>query len=122
MDKLNKDISYYKGLLNIYKINTDILDKLEIMGFGINELQNLYDTLIEIERENKNRKSLDEIKKEFFDDLKNYHEVIRSRNERDRLHNEIKNLEMLKMKVRERYTKFISKSNTKYRKIIKCGN
>lgn len=74
------------------------------MSFGINELQNLYDTLIEIEWENKNRKSLNEIKKEFFDDLKNYHEVIRSRNERDRLQSEIKNLEMLKMKERERYT------------------
>jgi hypothetical protein len=107
LDKLNKDINYYKGLLNTYTIKIDILDKLEIMGFGINELQILYDTLTEIDRENRNNnKNLDEIKKGFFNDLKNYNEVIRSRNERDRLETELKNLEMLKVKERERYNSY----------------
>jgi hypothetical protein len=59
------------------------MNKLERMSFGINELRVLYYTLIEIEREN-NNKSLDEIKREFFNDLKNYDVVIRSRNERER--------------------------------------
>jgi hypothetical protein len=107
LDKLNIDINYYKGLLNTYTIKIDILDKLEIMGFGINELQILYDTLTEINRENRdNNKTLDEIKKGFFNDLKNYNEVIRLRNERDRLETELKNLEMLKAKERERYNSY----------------
>jgi len=105
LDKLDKDINYYNGLLNTYRIKSDIIDKLERMGFGINDLEILYDTLIEIAREN-NNKSIDEIKKEFFNDLKSYEEVIRSRNERDRLKSELKNLEMLKIKERERYNSY----------------
>jgi len=105
LDKLDKDINYYNGLLNTYRIKSDIIDKLERMGFGINDLEILYDTLIEIAREN-NNKSIDEIKKVFFNDLKSYEEVIRSRNERDRLKSELKNLEMLKIKERERYNSY----------------
>jgi len=39
-------------------------------------------------------KAFEQIKKEFFDDLKNYNEILKSRNERDRLESEINNLEM----------------------------
>ena len=46
------------------------------------------------------------VKKEYFDDLKNYDEIIRSRKERDKLHSEVKNLHMLKIKERERYTSY----------------
>jgi hypothetical protein len=67
------------------------------VGFGINELRILYDTLMEIGRENidnSNIKTFQHIKKEFFDDLKNYDEILGSRNKKDRLQNEIKNLEL----------------------------
>jgi hypothetical protein len=66
------------------------------MDFDINELRVLFNTLNEIGREN--NKSLDEIKKEFFDDLNNYHEIISSRKKRDRLQSEINNLEMQTIK------------------------
>ena len=50
---------------------------------------------MEIGRENNtNNKTFEQIKKEFFDDLKNYDEILGSRNERDRLQKEIKNLEI----------------------------
>jgi uncharacterized protein YktA (UPF0223 family) len=74
------------------------------MDFGINELRVLFNTLNEIGREN--NKNIDEIKKEFFDDLKNYHEIVRSRKKRDRLQSEIKNLEMQTIKERERYDSY----------------
>src|SRR5215211_5210421 len=80
------------------------MDKLERIGFSINELKILFNTLIEISRENNKRQ--DEIKKEFFDDLKNYYKVIESRNERDRLQNELKNLDMLKVKEKEKYNSY----------------
>ena len=92
LDKLNQEINYCKGLLDSYKIKLDIISELERMDFGIGQLRVLFNTLNEIGREN--NKSLDEIKKEFFDDLKNYHEIVRSRKKRDRLQSEIKNLEM----------------------------
>jgi hypothetical protein len=77
------------------------------MGFGINDLRNLYDTLMEIGRENNTEnKTFEQIKKEFFDDLKNYGEILGSRNERDRLKNEIKNLKMQVIKERERYNSY----------------
>ncbi|MGE3517297.1 MAG: hypothetical protein AB7H53_19350 [Hyphomicrobium sp.] len=65
------------------------------MGFGINELRILYDTLMEIAIENNTEnKTFENIKKEFFNDLKNYDEILRSRNEKDRLQKDIKNLEI----------------------------
>ena len=77
------------------------------MGFGINELRLLYDTLMEIGRENNTEnKSLEQIKKEFFDDLKNYDEILGSRNEKDRLQKEIKNLELQLIKEKERYNSY----------------
>src|SRR5688500_15241648 len=91
LDKLNQEINYCKGLLDSYKIKLDIISELERMDFGINELRVLFNTLNDIGREN--NKNIDEIKKEFFDDLKNYHEIVRSRKKRDRLQSEIKNLE-----------------------------
>ena len=47
--------------------------------------------------------NFDEIKKKFFNDVKNYEEVIGSRKEIDRLKNELKNLEFQTMKEREKY-------------------
>ncbi len=64
----------------------------------------LFNTLNEIGREN--NKNLDEIKKEFFDDLKSYDEIIRSRKERDRLQSEVKNLEIQTIKEREKYNSY----------------
>jgi hypothetical protein len=103
LEKLNKDINYSKGVVNSYRIKLDIIEKLEIMGFGINELRILYDTLMEIGEENNiENKTFEQIKKEFFDDLKSYEEILGSRNERDRLQSEIKNLEMQLLKEKER--------------------
>ena len=107
MNQLNQDINYRKGLLDSYRIKLDIVEELERMGFGINELRILYDTLMEIGRENNiNNKTFEQIKKEFFDDLKSYDEILGSRNERDRLQNEIKNLEMQLIKEKERYNSY----------------
>lgn len=64
MNQLNHDINYSKDLLDSYRIKLDIIEKLERMNFGINELRILFDTLNEIGREN--NKSLDEIKKRIF--------------------------------------------------------
>ena len=50
-----------------------------------------------------NNQNFDEIIKKFFDDVKNYEEVIGSRIEIDRLKNELKNLEIKTMKEREKY-------------------
>ena len=59
------------------------------MGFGISELRTLYDTLMEIGREN-NNKTFEQIKTAFFNDLKIFDNILWSRNERDRLQNEKK--------------------------------
>ena len=94
-------------MLDSYKIKLDIVEELERMGFGINELRILYDTLMEIGRENNiNNKTFEQIKKEFFDDLKSYDEILGSRNERDRLQSEIKNLEMQLIKEKEKYNAY----------------
>jgi hypothetical protein len=77
---------------------------VETMGFGINELRTLTNMLNEIGKEN--NQSFDEIRKEFFDDLKNYEEVIESRREIDRLKNELKILEVQTMKQIERYNAY----------------
>lgn len=60
-------------LLDSYRIKSNIAEDLERMGFGINELRLLYDTLMEIGRENNTKnKTFEQIKKEFFDDLTDY--------------------------------------------------
>ena len=51
-------------------------------------------------------KTFKKIEKEFFDDLKNYGEVLSSRNEKERLQNEIKHLEMQIIKEKERYNSY----------------
>ena len=107
LNLLNQEINSRKELLDSYRIKSDIAEDLERMGFGINELQVLYDTLMEIGREkNTENKTFEQIKKEFFDDLKNYDEILGSRKEKDRLKNEIKNLEMQLIKEKERYNSY----------------
>ncbi len=64
LDKLNQDINYNKDLLDSYRIKLCIIEEMERMDFGINELRILFNTLNEIGREN--NKSLAEIKKRFF--------------------------------------------------------
>jgi hypothetical protein len=88
LNHLNQELNYRMGLLDSYIIKLDKLSELEIMEFGINELRILFNTLNEIGREN--NKSLDEIKKEFFDELKSYGKVIRFRKEIRRLQSELK--------------------------------
>jgi DNA repair ATPase RecN len=77
---LNQQINYSKGLVDSYRIKLDVIGELERMGFGINELRMIYYTLMEIGRENINNninnKTFEQIKKEFFDDLKNYDEIL----------------------------------------------
>ena len=90
MAKLNQDIIRRKNVLRHFKLKSDIIDELETKGFGINEFRTLSYMLDEIGVEN--NYSFEGIRKEFFDDLKNY-EVIGSRKERDKLRNELKNLE-----------------------------
>ena len=53
-----------------------------------------------------NNQKYDEIRKEFFDDVKNYEEVIGSRKEIERLKNELKSLEVQTMKEREKYNSY----------------
>ena len=60
--------------------------------------------LNEIGRENDY--TFDEIRNEFFDDVKNYEEVIGSRKEKERLKNELKTLEAQTMKEREKYNAY----------------
>ena len=62
------------------------------MGFGNKELRTLFNMLNEIGLEN--NLDFNDIRKQFFDDVKNYEEVIGSRKEIDRLKNELKNLEI----------------------------
>ena len=102
--KLNKDLGITKNILNCSKIKVDNLNELDIMGFGINELRMLNNMLNEIG--GGNNQSFDEIRKEFFADVKNYEEVIGSRKEIDRLKYELKNLEAQTMKEREKYNAY----------------
>ena len=104
VDKLNQQINIKQNILSFFKIKVDILHEVETMGFGINELRTLINVLNEIGKEN--NQSFDEIRKQFFDDLKNYEEVIESRREIDRLKNELKILEVQTMKQRERYNAY----------------
>ena len=102
--KLNQQIESQTRNLDFLKIKVDSLNELETRGFGINELRTLINMLNEIGLEN--NQDFDEIRKEFFDDIKNYEEVIGSRKERERLKNELKSLEIQIMKEREKYNSY----------------
>ena len=65
-----------KKVLNYVKLRLKIFDELEIMGFNIPKLRDLYNLLNEIGRENDF--TIDQIIDKFFDDVKNYEEVIGS--------------------------------------------
>ena len=99
--KLNQEINDKKNDLNYFKIKVDILNELEGRDFGIKEFRTFINMLNEIGLEN--NQFYDEIRKKFFDDVKNYEEVIGSRKEIDRLKNELKNLETKTSKEREKY-------------------
>ncbi|HEX2407495.1 MAG TPA: hypothetical protein VHJ38_09840 [Nitrososphaeraceae archaeon] len=96
-DRLQKDLTYLK-------IKLEKIEELELRGFNIKELRTLYNMLNEIGREND--LTYDEIRNRFFDDVKNYEEVIGSRKEKDRLKNECKILEDQLMKEREKYNTY----------------
>ena len=102
--ELNQDIDLEQKILNSFKIKLEMINELEIMGFGIKEFRTLSNMLNEIGDEN--NESFDGIRKKFFDDVKNYEEVIGSRKEIDRLKHELKNLEAQTMKEREKYNAY----------------
>ena len=99
--KLNQDINDKENTLDYSKIKVDIINDLETKGFGNKELRTLYTMLNEIGLENNT--DFNEIRKQFFDDIKNYEEVIGSRKEIERLKTEVKNLEEKTVKEREKY-------------------
>ena len=101
---MNQEIKVQKNDLSYLKIKVNFLDELEGKGFGINELRTLINMLNEIGLEN--NLNYDEVVKEFFDDVKNYEEVIGSRKEIDRLKNERKMLEVQTLKEREKYNSY----------------
>jgi hypothetical protein len=104
LTKLNKDIDRQQKIRNYFKIKLDMIDELEIRGFNIQELRTLINMLNEIGRENDY--TFDEIRNEFFKDVKNYEEVIGSRKEKDRLQKELKILEEETMKEREKHNSY----------------
>src|SRR5215204_520440 len=102
--KLKQKINFQKNDLSYLKIKGDNLKELEGRGFGIHELRTLINMLNEIGLEN--NQDYDEIRKEFFDDVKNYEEIIGSRKEINRLKNEIRSLEIQISKEREKYNAY----------------
>ena len=102
--ELNQEIESQTHDLDYIKIKVDSLNELETRGFGINELRTLINMLNEIGLEN--NQDFDEIRKEFFDDIKSYEEIIGSRKEIERLKNELKSLEFQIMKEREKYNAY----------------
>jgi len=100
LTQLNQVINDKKNTLDFFKIKVDIINDLETIGFGNKELRTLYNMLNEIGLEN--NLDFNEIRKQFFDDVKNYEEVIGSRKEIERLKNEVKSLEFKTMKEREK--------------------
>ena len=89
--KLTQEVNDQRNNLKFLKIKVDIFDELEMKGFGITELRTLINMLNEIGMEH--HQTFDEIRKKYFDDVKNYDEVIGSRKEIDKLKNELKILE-----------------------------
>jgi DNA repair exonuclease SbcCD ATPase subunit len=105
LSRLNQDINIQKNNLSYIKIKVDTINELENRGFGITELRILINIINEIGLEHKH--DYDEIRKQFFEDLKkNYEEVIGSRKEIDRLKKELKILEEQTMKEREKYNSY----------------
>jgi hypothetical protein len=105
LSSLIQDIKTQKSNLSYVQIKVDIINELEKRGFGIIELRILINIINEIGLEHK--QEYDEIRKEFFEDVKkNYTEVIGSRKEIDRLNKEIKILEEQTMKEREKYNSY----------------
>jgi hypothetical protein len=102
--KLMQDIDLHQKKLNPLKIKLDMINELEMMGCGINEFRTLNNMLNEIGEDNK--QSFDVIRKQFFDAVKNYEEVVGSRKEIDRLNNELKGLQAQTMKEREKYNAY----------------
>ena len=102
--KLNQEIHDKKNDLNYSKIKLDILNELELRGFGIEELRTLINMLNEIGLEHNIDFAV--IRKEFFDDVKNYEEVIGSRTEIERLKKELKILEEQIIEEREKYNAY----------------
>ena len=109
---MKQDIKVKKIILSYLKIKLNFLDELEIIGFGINEFRTLYYLLNEIGLEN--NLEFDVIIKQFFDDVKNYEEVIGARKEIDNLKNERKILEDQNSE-RKRKMQFLSKNNRKHK-------
>ena len=99
--KLEQDINNKKKDLSYFEVKLENINELEMRGFGIIEFRTLINILNEIGME-KNQ-DFDVTIKKFFDDVKNYVEVIGSRIEIDRLKNELKILEIKTMKEREKY-------------------
>ena len=102
--KLNQEIHDKKNDLNYYNIKLDILNELESRGFGIEELRALIRMLNEIGMEH--NLDFEVIRKIYFDDVKNYEEVIGSRIEIERLKKELKMLQEQTFKERERYNAY----------------
>ena len=75
--KLNQEVHDQKNNLNYFKIKLDTIYELEMRGFGISELRTLINMLNEIGMEH--NQDFAEIRKKYFDDVKNYDEVIGSR-------------------------------------------
>ena len=101
--KLNQDINLRRNILNYSKIKSDRINELEIMGFGMNEFRILSNMLNEI---GENNQSFDEIRKKFFDTIKNYEEINGLGMEIDRLKKELKILEVETIKEREKYDSY----------------
>ena len=99
--KLEEGINIKKKDLSYFEVKLENINELEMRGFGIIELRTLINILNEIGIE-KNQ-NFDVTRKKFFDDVKNYVEVIGSRIEIDRLKNELKNLEIKTLKEKEKY-------------------
>ena len=82
LHKLNQEINVQETNLSYFKIKIDIINELEIRGFGNTELRTLINMLNEIGREH--NLDFNDIRKKYFDDVKNYEEVIGSRMEIDK--------------------------------------
>ena len=102
--QLNQKVEDQKNNLKFLKIKLDNIDELESYGFGISELRTLIHMINEIGLGHKI--NYEEIRKKYFDDMKNYEEVIGSRIEIERLKKGLKTLQDKTMKEREKYESY----------------